>query len=243
MEAREICHTCTFAPLSINSGQYPLWVAVSFLCWLMDSSLRWNDLIELKLRPRGRVLFLDICLVIGVLLSVMERATNTDEYITILSLNGRKLCRIYFPEKHARINVNEFEKWVWVQSYLIKDSWNKLQILASDSINKNWPPFKINDSWLICYCLVCEQPTIRAVKTEHPIYFWHHQYGFICDNKNCPSYKVFLPNPLFHHIEEIPNKFSQWINDYIGNNDEKLLTLQVKQLNYMLRKQIEFPPK
>jgi hypothetical protein len=105
------------------------------------------------------------------------------ENIKIISSTGETLCKVYLPAKVALVDFDEYEKWVWCQAYLVKDSWDKLLAIVSDLINnKGWPSFKIYDGWMISYCISCEQPSIKFADFVHPLNFWSKMYGFVCSN-------------------------------------------------------------
>ena len=164
--------------------------------------------------------------------------------VTIYSpKTGEKLCEL-FPRLDTVWTIpNTIEQWAWCQSYLIKDSWNKLLLIAHDLINqKGWPPFKVYDNWMICYCLNCIQPTVKMATLERGPFYLRKVHGFACENPSCPNYQILIPLILFKSAEEIPDKYLHDVQKFIEHNKDKLLELQTAQVRKMLQKQNYFPP-
>ena len=158
---------------------------------------------------------------------------------------GEMLCKIISPPDTdwASTNDEKVIQWAWQQAYLIRHSWNVLQMVAQDFVDRtHGPVFKVYPSYIRTYCLICNHPTMKIVKLSHPIYFWLRSSGFACDNPSCYYYHLHFPIKLFQHSEEIPDKFLLGVQDYISKNHDNIGILQTEQLKRMLREQNYFPP-
>ena len=171
--------------------------------------------------------------------------TSKESIVIYSPKTGEKLCKIFSPPDTDWADPKDEKviQWAWQQAYVIKYSWSALQIVAQDFIDQTrGPKFKVHPGYIRTYCLICNQPTIKVVKLSHPIYFWLRSWGFACDNHSCYYYHIHLPIAMFHHSEEIPNKYLSGVQDYISKNQDKIRIVQTEQLNYMLNKLNYFPP-
>ena len=171
--------------------------------------------------------------------------TSKESLVIYSPKTGEMLCKIFSPPDTdwASANDEKVIQWAWQQAYLIKYSWNALQIVAKDFANRTvGPKFKIYPGYIKTYCLRCNQPTMKIIKLSHPIYFWLRSSEFACDNHSCYYYHVHFPITLFHHSEEIPDKYLSGIKDYINKNQDKIGIVQIEQLKRMLHEQNYFPP-
>ena len=170
--------------------------------------------------------------------------TSEESLVIYSPKTGKKLCKIFYPPDTQWTSLFDISavKWAWQQAYLIKYSWNALQIVTQDFLDHTGGPvFKVYPSYIRTYCLICNHPTTKIVKLSHPIYFWLRSSGFACDNPSCYYYHVHFPITLFHHSEEIPDKYLSGIKDYINKNQDKIEIVQIEQLKRMLHEQNYFP--